>query len=354
MVDQNNPNGVAYKAKYLALKIMTHKSFRLAIAIFMLGLVAACTTSPSSTENLSILQSQAARVNDSQLAQNYYARAERSGQYLIGGSDVLEIKVLGAEELDRIIRVSADGSISYPLIGRIRLSGLSVAESEDLIASELRQNYLQNPQVSVYVKEYGASQVTVTGAVNKPDIYNLTQSRSLVEMIALAGGLNEEAGQMVRVNTTQIDPQTSEAKKLVLLLNIEELLSGEAGSSNFILSAGDSIFVPKAGGVFIEGAVEEPGSYPITEALGLRKALLLAGGIKWEADKSNVGIIRKGYNQPVVINYQEIEDDKAQDITIENGDLIIVNYNTPKRSLGLLFEGLARVVNIGIGYSPLD
>ncbi len=354
LVYQHNPNGVAYKSKHSALKIMTHKSFRLAIAIFMSLLISACASNPSSNENLSILQNQAAKVSDSQLAQNYYARADRNGQYLIGGSDVLEIKVLGAEELDRVIRVSADGTISYPLIGRIRLSGLSVAESEDLIASNLGQNYLQNPQVSVYVTEYGANQVTVTGSVNKPNIYNLTQSRSLVEMIALAGGLTEEAGQVVRVNTTQVDPQTGEAKKLVLLLNIEELLSGEAGSSNFILSSGDSIFVPKAGGVFIEGAVEEPGSYPITENLSLRKALLLAGGVKWEADKSNVGIIRKGYNEPVVINYQQIEDDKAQDISIENGDLIIVNYNTPKRSLGMLFEGLARVVNVGVGYSPFD
>ena len=333
---------------------MTLKSFRLAIAILTSALISACASSPKEAQNLSILQAQAVKVSDSQLAQNYYARADRNAQYLIGGSDVLEIKILGAEELDRVIRVSADGTISYPLIGRIRLSGLSVAESEDLIASKLAQNYLQNPQVSVYVAEYGANQVTVTGAVNKPNIYSLTQSRSLAEMIALAGGLTEEAGQMVRVNTTQIDPQTNEAKKLVLLLNIEELLSGEAGGNNFILSTGDSIYVPKAGGVFIEGAVEEPGSYPITENLNLRKALLLAGGIKWEANKSNVGIIRKGYNEPVMVNYQAIEDDKAQDITIESGDLIIVDYSTPKRSLSTFFRGLGRVINVGVGYRPFD
>ena len=288
------------------------------------------------------------------LAQNYYARTDRNGQYRLGGSDVLEIKVLGAEELDRVIRVSADGSISFPLIGAVQLSGLSISEAENLIASKLSQNYLQNPQVSVYVTEYGANQVTVTGEVQKPDIYNLTQSRSLVEILAIAGGLTKEAGQTIRVNTTQYDPQTGEPKKLVLLLNLEELLSSDDAQSNFILSSGDSIFVAKAGEVFIEGAVEEPGAYPITVDLTLRKALLLAGGIKWEANKSDVGIIRKGYNEPVVLNYQEIEDDRAQDISIQSGDLIIVDYSLPKRSISTFFKGLGRVINVGVGYRPFD
>ena len=94
------------------------------MAIFTSVLISACASNPRSTENLSILQNQAAKVSDSQIAQNYYARADRNGQYLIGGSDVLEIKVLGAEELDRVIRVSADGTISYPLIGQTTWSAL--------------------------------------------------------------------------------------------------------------------------------------------------------------------------------------------------------------------------------------
>lgn len=333
---------------------MIYKRFKALIVIVLSGLIVACTSSPSAPENINVLASQANQVNDSLLARNYYAQATRNNQYQLGGSDVLEIKVLGAEELDRVVRVSADGTVSYPLIGVLRLAGLSVTEAESLLAQKLGQNYLQDPQVSIYIKEYGANQVTITGEVSKPDVYNLTESRTLVEMIAIAGGLTPQAGQTVKVNTTQYDPQTQQPKNLVLLLNIDELLSSDDIKSNFTLSSGDSIYVPKGGEVFVEGAVEEPGSYPITEDLNLRKALILAGGIKWEGDKSSIGIIRKGYNEPVVINYQDIEDDKAQDILIQSGDVVIVDYSLPKRSISTVLKGLGRVINVGVGYRPFD
>jgi polysaccharide export outer membrane protein len=116
-----------------------------------------------------------------------------STDYRVGGLDVLDVEVYGAEDLTRSVRVSESGEISLPLIGRVHAGGLTASELENEIARRLKEHYMEDPQVSVFVKEYMSQRVTVEGAVRKPGIFSLTGRTSLLQIIALSEGLDDLA-----------------------------------------------------------------------------------------------------------------------------------------------------------------
>jgi len=108
--------------------------------------------------------------------------------YKITASDLLEVEVFGVDDLKRTVRVNTTGSISLPLVGMVQVAGLTATEAELIIATRYAADFLQNPQVSVFVKEFTTQRVTIDGAVNKPGIYPLTGQITLLRALALAGG----------------------------------------------------------------------------------------------------------------------------------------------------------------------
>jgi polysaccharide export outer membrane protein len=122
------------------------------------------------------------------------ASAVGRAEYHIGPSDLLEVSVFQVEDLDREVRVNNAGQVSLPLVGAVPVAGLTVDQIEAEVARRYAAQYLQNPQVSVFVKEFASQRVTVGGAVNKPGIYPMTSSRlSLLQALALAEGLDDVA-----------------------------------------------------------------------------------------------------------------------------------------------------------------
>ncbi len=113
--------------------------------------------------------------------------------YRLGPLDVLDIQVFGVPDLSKPVRVSEDGDISVPLVGRVHVTGKTTSELEQELAGRWSNGYLENPQVTVFVKEYMSQRVTVEGAVRKPGIYSLTGRTSLLQLIALSNGLDELA-----------------------------------------------------------------------------------------------------------------------------------------------------------------
>jgi polysaccharide export outer membrane protein len=113
--------------------------------------------------------------------------------YRIGPLDLLEVMVFGSEDLSRTVRVTASGEFSLPLVGLINVKGLTVAEVQEAIAKQLATRYMENPQVSVFVKEYMSQRVTVEGAVRNPGVFALTGRTSLLQMVALSGGLDRDS-----------------------------------------------------------------------------------------------------------------------------------------------------------------
>lgn len=112
--------------------------------------------------------------------------------YRIGAQDLLGISVFGVQELDKEVRVNSNGQISLPLIGTVIAGGKTVPELEAELARRYADGYLQNPQVTVFVKEYTSQRITLEGAVNKPGIYPITGKTTLLQAIALAGGIDDK------------------------------------------------------------------------------------------------------------------------------------------------------------------
>lgn len=161
--------------------------FYLLMAAAALVLLAGCGSSPVRNPNL--LQGQALQAPDTTTASGAY---EGGTDYRIGAQDLLEISVFGIDELSRTVRVNSNGQISLPLIGGVLAGGKTIPELEKAIGAKLKDGYLQDPQVTVFVKEFTSQRVTLEGALNKPGIYPLTGKTTLLQAIAMAQGIDED------------------------------------------------------------------------------------------------------------------------------------------------------------------
>lgn len=143
--------------------------------------------------------------------------------YRIGPLDLLEISIFGVEELSGEVRVNSRGYISLPLIGQVEAAGLTSQELENRIEAELAKEYLQDPEVSVYVKEYTSQQVTVEGAVNKPGIYELRGPTTLLQTIAIANGL----ARLADASDIKVFRQEPGGAKTTQSFDLDKIRSGE-------------------------------------------------------------------------------------------------------------------------------
>ncbi len=166
---------------------MIARALRLPLACLLLLLLAACASgggqraANASTEPLP--------APDSTSASGAYKGAT---DYRIGAQDLLAISVFGVQELNKEVRVNSNGQISLPLIGGVMAGGRTIPELEDDLAKKYSSGFLQNPQVSVFVKEFTSQRITLEGAFNKPGIYPITGKTTLLQAIAIGGGLNDQ------------------------------------------------------------------------------------------------------------------------------------------------------------------
>jgi len=116
---------------------------------------------------------------------------EGASDYRIGAQDLLQISVFGVQDLDKEVRVNSNGQVSLPLIGSVLAGGRTIPELEKELGRKYADGYLQNPQVTVFVKEFTSQRITVEGAVNKPGIFPITGRTSLLQAIALAQGVDD-------------------------------------------------------------------------------------------------------------------------------------------------------------------
>ena len=145
------------------------------------------------------------------------------GEYRIGGEDLLEIQVFGVDQLARTVRVNSFGMVSLPLIGQTNVGGMTAQEAERTIARRLAENYLQDPQVSVFIKEYTNQRVTLEGAVAKPGIYPLRGQTTLLRAVAVAGG----QGSLSDLSNIVIYRADAAGNRLSQTYDIERIRRGE-------------------------------------------------------------------------------------------------------------------------------
>lgn len=265
--------------------------------------------------------------------------------YYLGAGDILELTVFQVEDLNTKLRVNGRGEIILPLLGTIDVQGRSLAEVEAIIVTKLAADYLQDPQVSLFVEEYRSQQITVMGAVLKPNVYSVRQSRSIFEMLSLAGGLSPTASDTIRVNTTQLDVETGKTSNQNLLLSVKALLEGGEAASFMRLRGGDSILVPEAGVIFVEGAVDKPGSYKMEGETNVLKAIAMAGGIPWAGKQGKVQVIRSigGEPQALDINLNKVREQRSADVALQDGDIVVVSFSSPKRFISGFFRAAGQI-----------
>jgi polysaccharide export outer membrane protein len=144
-------------------------------------------------------------------------------EYRVGTNDLLDIEVLNLENAKRTVRVNAAGSITLPLIGAVAIAGMTQQQIEERIAGLYGEKYLQNPQVSVFIREFTTERITVDGAVSKPGIYPLVGQMTLLRVIALAGGF----GSIAKRSQVMLFRQGESGERQVATFDVEKIQSGE-------------------------------------------------------------------------------------------------------------------------------
>ncbi len=254
------------------------------------------------------------------------ASAETRQQQPLGPEDLLEISVFEVPELNRTVRISATGTISVPLLGEMQIAGLTAMELEGRLREELRKKYVRDPQVSVFVREYGSKRVSVIGAVGKPGVYEMLGPRTLLQVLSQAGGLTERCGAELYVirNGDHREPGR-------IAVNVADLLANRDPALNVSIHPGDVISAPidPLIYIYVDGAVKSPGrieqlaSRPIT----LLQAIAKAGGATERANLKKIQVLRQsedGTQAVIEVNLKRMRKGRTPDPILRDGDLVVV------------------------------
>ena len=260
-----------------------------------------------------------------QLVANQAAQSPSS--LTIGPGDVLEISVLGVDDLTRKVRVLGDGTVTMPLLGNFRISGFTVRDAEGVITRMLSAKKLVNdPNVSIFVAESVSGAVSVQGAVLKPGAYELFGGSTLLEVLGRAGGLSQNRGGEILV----LRGNPSEDKERIAI-DAERLIEQGDLSANIPLRPGDLVVVPVARSlrVYVTGAVRGPGAveYSSSEGITVLQAITAAGGPTERANLKKVTIRRRnpdGGEESIKVNVKAIQKGKNEDVPLERNDTVVV------------------------------
>jgi polysaccharide export outer membrane protein len=222
---------------------------------------------------------------------------QSAADYVIGPQDVLLVQVFDQPELGGKYTVEADGTFSFPMIGRIKAGSLTLRGFENDLKARLADGYFRNPQVTVAVEQYRSQRVFVMGEVRQPGPVPLTGGMTLIEALARAGStLPTSSGEVSIVRAASgggAAPAVpgQEAATEVFRASIRDLQSGSL-SQNIELRDGDTIFAPRAELVYVFGEVRNPGGYAVQENTTVLQALSLAGGVTEHGAMNRIHVMR--------------------------------------------------------------
>ena len=249
-------------------------------------------------------------------------------EYRIGAKDLLEITIVEMPELNQSVRVSEDGSITLPLIGKVMIDGLTKEELEKRLAALLlEQNYVKNARVTVFIKEYQSKRVALIGAVNKPGMYELVGRMTLLQLISQAAGLTDKASSELFVLREGKDGSQDR-----IVIDLDDLINKGNQTLNIPLQAGDIVNIPTEQiiNVYVFGAVRNPGVIPVkmSQKISVLQAIAQAGGLLEGASKSGVMITRKdrktGKETKIKVNLNDVLKGKRPAIDLVEGDVVYV------------------------------
>lgn len=210
-------------------------------------------------------------------------------EYPLGPGDIVKITVYNNPDLTTEAQISESGTINFPLLGDIKLGGLSKVAAENMLSRELvKRKYLNTAQVNVLVTNYRALQASVLGEVKAPGKYTIFPQSTITDLLAQAGGIAPEGARVVT-----LVHQTPDGKQVSREIDLDAVLSSGEVGANLLVSNNDIIYVTKAAVFYIYGEVRKPGAYRLEPNMTVRQALSVGGGLTVRGTERGLKINRK-------------------------------------------------------------
>ncbi len=290
--------------------------------------------------------------------------------YRLGPEDVLTITVLDLPEMTQTVRVDNDGTVTVKLLGKVKAAGLTTVELKRELEKDWGRKYLEDPHVSIFIKQFHSTSVSVIGAVAKPGVYQLPGPRTLIEVIALAGGINmpgtavgsmagaAPAGRWIYVTREKGFPAFKPVKGIELVapnqVKVDSglLMYSHNSALNIPVEPFDTITVSRAGIVYVVGDVQKSGGFTLedVDSLTVLQAFSLAQGCASACSMKHALIIHNlpnGTRQLSYINLGKILKGKAADPILKANDMLVIRGNVAK-GLGLSGMGTALATVSGL------
>jgi polysaccharide export outer membrane protein len=287
----------------------------------------------------------------------------------IGPDDLLSVTVFEAPEMNATLRVSASGDISMQLVGEVHVEGLTTSQVQSVLQGMLRRTYMRDPHVGVFIQELQSHAVSVVGAVKMPGVFQIRGPKSLLEILSMAQGLADDAGDTVSImrgagqaNSDHPGGTTADASEATVAsdrrdlpvqndaanlslpeqtartenVNLKQLLGSSDSSSNVLVHPGDVVKVSRAGIVYVVGEVNKPGGFVLqnNESISILQALALAQGTTHTSAVRGARIIRtdlvSGKRTEISVNLTKIFSGKRPDILLEPKDVVFVPNSAAK------------------------
>jgi polysaccharide biosynthesis/export protein len=254
------------------------------------------------------------------------AFATTSESLLIGPGDTLHVQVLDTPELEQHPRVTDSGEIPLIGIGNLKVAGLTPGAAADKIRQRLiSTHYMNHPQVTVTVEQYATQTVSVLGQVKNPGAYTISTPRSILSVVALAGGLTDSANFNITI-------QRRNGSQSPVDYNLSND-AHDAIANQVQVYPGDTVIVPKAGIAYVLGDVNRPGGFVMQNnhsQLTLVQAVALAGGTPPSAVPSHAKLIRRtpqGGYQEIPINFSAMQKGKKPDMLLQPDDVVYMPFS---------------------------
>lgn len=235
-------------------------------------------------------------------------------EYRLGAGDVIRISVFQNPDLTLESRLTEAGVVSYPLLGSLRLGGLSVTAAEKLIADGLRNgNFVKSPQVTVVVMQVRGNQVSVLGQVNRPGRYPLELADTrLTDVLAMAGGTAPGGADLVVISGTR------EGKPFRQEVDLPAVFAAGGRDKDIVLLNGDAVWVDRQSVVYIYGEVQRPGPMRLERDFTLMQALATGGGLTARGTEKGIRVHRKAAHGAVQVIESKMDD------KLREGDVVFV------------------------------
>lgn len=230
----------------------------------------------------------------------------------LGPGDVVKLSVYGSPDLAVETRVSEAGNITFPLLGQVQVGGLSVAAAEKKIGDLLEKGgYLKKAQVNILVTTLASQQVSVLGYVNRPGRYPVEGKRKVLDLLAMAGGIHGDGGDMVSLVRTRNGNTTRETIDVVEMVRKGEL------NKDYEVAGGDIIYVERAPRAYVTGEVTRPGPFRLERGMTVQQAVSAGGGLSPRGSHNGMKITRRDASgAPVTINVKADDPVQVDDVIV--------------------------------------